>query len=200
MPREIPSEILIRAERLGTVEVEQLGNFLRDLVFLHDRLWIISSNEHADYPLDAGFFYTRSGRPIPPEQSLRLIRINEQSPLELQIAIQSAIVGIPGAAWVFFQLVRGALLLPGELRIQKLQEEKLRNEVPKLGSQVPILDLPDRTAEIGRIYEEDLGKRNVPSSRRETELRLLLRDVQRIGEDGFRITQVEVTKTVVQPT
>jgi len=127
IPQEIPSEIVLRAEPLGPIEVEELGNFLRDLVFLHDRLWIIGSKEHADYPLDASFFYTRSGRPLPPEQRLRLTVISKQSPLELQLVIQSAFLGL-SAAWLFFQLIRGMVLLPGERRIQRLQEEKLRNE------------------------------------------------------------------------
>jgi hypothetical protein len=194
IPSELPYEIVLRADDPKDIDAEELANFIRDLVFLHDRVWLINSEDQTQYRLDASFFYTRNGRPIPSGQRLKLASIRKESPLEMGMIVAAA-VGSPAAAWAFFQILRGVLLLRGERRIQSLQEQKLRQEVAQakapnhqslVESRVPLIT----------IYNEELGGQRKSSERIETELRLLQRDVQRISENNFRITEIEVKRTI----
>ncbi len=199
IPEEIPYEITIRGDESKEVSVEELANFLRDLVFLHDRLWIIGSKEHREYPLDASFFYTRNGRPLPPEQRLRLGTIRRESPYELSLIIASAALGLP-SAWAFFEIIRGVLLLPGERRIQALEIQKLQGEVKQsreVSTVSPVARAEQPSQRLGDILDQLTEDESLPDNRRETELRLLERDVERISQDAFRITEVEVKRRIV---
>src|SRR5579872_495063 len=190
--RRIPYEIVLRAEDpKGEIDAEDLANFLRDLVFLHDRLWIIASG--TDYSLDASFFYTRKGRPIPPKQRLKLTLVKRESPLELGLVIASAIA-IPSAAFAFFQIVRGMLLIPGEKRIQRLEEQKLLKELEATPSPEPEAARLPPPSSLSEIYDATAGEQS--EDQRKIELRLLQRDIQRISENEFRITEIEVKRTV----
>jgi hypothetical protein len=43
IPEEIPQQIVLRGAETQKLSLEDFANFLRDLVFLHDRLWLILS-------------------------------------------------------------------------------------------------------------------------------------------------------------
>ncbi len=191
VPEEVPYEIVLRGLEAETLAVEEFANFLRDLVFLHDRVWIMASKEHLEYDLAAGYFYTRYGKPIPEGQRLQLTYIKKESPYEVGMIISSASLAA-GAAWLFFQIVRGVLLLPGEIRKQRLEESKLRKELGSRPQEV--------SAERERVLREvDEELKALPGSqgdRVEENLRLIHRDIERISENRMRITEVEVRRSI----
>lgn len=182
-PEEIPYEVALRGIEIGTVSLEEFANFLRDLVFLHDRLWIIASGRDRQYDLEASYFYTRYGRPIPNEQKVLLLHLRRESPFEVGFVLQSAIY-FGSAAWIFVQIIRGLRLLPGEAEKQQLEIEKLRDEKR------------ERSERIERAVRE--VTENLPSApnSRETEIRLIRRDIERISANHLRITEVEVRRTL----
>ena len=128
LPQEIPVEFIIRGTEAAELTVEEFASFLRDIVFLHDRLWLIESRTFREYDLRASFFYTRNGRPIPKDQRLELISVHKGSPFELRLRMHW-VVGTATAAWLFFQLIRGIALFPGEIKLEKLQEQELTQEI-----------------------------------------------------------------------
>ena len=52
LPQEIPVEFIIRGTEAAELTVEEFANFLRDIVFLHDRLWLIESRTFREYGLE----------------------------------------------------------------------------------------------------------------------------------------------------
>ncbi len=131
LPEEIPLEIVIRGSEAPNITVEEVANFLRDLVFLHDRLWMIASGAEAESTLAKSFFYTRNGRPVPSSYQLQLLSIRKESPFEAGILIGSALALAP-AAWIYYRILRGALLLPGEIEKQDVEIDKAKSETEKL--------------------------------------------------------------------
>jgi hypothetical protein len=189
-PPEIPYEIVVRANDPQKTEVEELANFLRDLVFLHDRLWLIATDYSAKYNIGASFFYARDHRPVPHDQRLGMSFLRKESPLELAVIISSALA-VPAAAWAYFQILRGRKLLPGELRLQQLQEKKLLAEIDSLA---PAAQKPQ--SELTSIYNELKEEAHTTLERRELEVTLLQRDIERLSQDAFRITEIQVKQTV----
>ncbi len=51
LPEKIPLEILIRGTEAPNITVEEFANFLRDLVFLHDRIWMMASGRFSESTL-----------------------------------------------------------------------------------------------------------------------------------------------------
>jgi hypothetical protein len=200
-PEGIPSEIALRGYEEGAVTVEDYANFLRDLVFLHDHLWIAASDEARTYDLSAGYFYTRRGRPVPESQRLVLTRASIGSPFDLQMVIPSATL-IASIAVTYYQLVqahRTRKLLPGEMRRQVLDEEKLRREldgvVPKVDSEAQHRGLA--SGENQRALRELL--RQLPQSTEERDdkiVRVVQHDLDRISGSPIKITEVVVVRTV----
>ncbi len=187
LPEEIPQEIAVRGLEAEFVSVEDFANFLRDLVFLHDRIWIIASGREKEYDLKAGYFYTRYGRPVPADQRLQLVFARKGSPWEIGILIASAPI-IAATAWGFVQAIRALILLPGEFRKQNLEIEKIKTDIG-LGKHQAQLALDDAVGELASTLE-------VRGERGEVQIRLLRRDIERISENKLVITEVEVRRTV----
>jgi hypothetical protein len=189
LPPYIPYEVVLVGPETETMTVEDYANFLRDLVFLHDRLWIVASKERAaGYNLSAGWFYTRYGRPVPENQRLVLTSALKRSPFELGILIASA-AEVGRVAWLFFQIIRGLLLLPGELEKQDLENEKLKhdNREDYLSSRASgPLDLRADLRDLAGTEREDA----------DTVLHLVQRDVERLKGGRLQITETRVTRTI----
>ncbi|HXN50427.1 MAG TPA: hypothetical protein VN943_00720 [Candidatus Acidoferrum sp.] len=220
LPETIPLEIVIRGTEGKDLRVEDFANFLRDLVFLHDRLWMMGSEEYSESVLAKSFFFTRHGRPIPKEQQLKLVSLRKESPFELVVLIGSAIVGAP-AAWIYFRILRGALLLPGEVEKQdveiekgksetqklrlesiKLSREIAETETPQVNEGLAIEDFRERRRRLqsqGSRLAPDLASdlRDLPQSHAESfeeRVRLVERDVKRISDHEIVITEITVRR------
>ena len=197
----VPYEIKLTGYEDGPVRVEDYANLLRDLVFLHDHLWIAASRQTRDYDLSAGYFYTRYGRPVPDNQQLVLGHAKIGSPFDLQILIPSATL-LASVAVTYYQLVqayRTRKLLPGELRRQALDEQKLHRELdaspPKVNAEGQDLDPESRE---GQHSLEGLLK-DLPGfvgDRKESITRVVRRDLDRISGNPIKITEVVVVRTV----
>jgi hypothetical protein len=201
---EVPKEILIRGTESDDLTVEQLANFLRDLVFLHDHLWLMASPDYKEYNLNHSFFYSRYGRPVPQSQRLHLLSVEKKSPFELQLGIPSAFYFVP-VAMIFFRLLRGAILLPGELEKQdadiqfkreatenmSLRNEKLRSEVTKREQK---LDL-----DVSMSAQEETDIRALPGALAddyEERIHLIKRDVRRLANNEIQVKEVTVIRYV----
>ena len=197
----IPSEIALSGSEQGPVTVEDYANLLRDLVFLHDHLWIAASDQARDYDLSAGYFYTRHGRPVPESQQLILRRARIGSPFNLQMLIPSATF-IASVAVAYYQIVqahRTRKLLPGELRRQALDERKLRRELDATPSKTNAngQNLDPYSPEDQRPLEGLL--RDLPGfvgDRKATIMRVVQRDLDRISRNPIKITEVVVVRTI----
>lgn len=187
LPDEIPSELLIRGAESSEITVEAFANFMRDLVFLHDRIWLISSEEYRNRSIKGTWFYSRYGRSIPESQQLRLAFVRKESPFELGIVLRTAAIAAP-VAWIYFQLLRGALLFPGEIKNQQLQNTKLEYEIAEKKDAVAsrarqaIAAVQDDLSEFVRSSEEPADER----------LHLVERDVERLSESEVIVTDIVV--------
>jgi len=173
---------------------------MRDVVFLHDRLCLISSRKYAEYDFTASFFYTVQRKAIPEEYKVQFVSLRKESPFELGLLLASAALfarTIPP----FVQAIRDLVLLPreyqkqqAELRRQPLDRELLVQQIEGMR-----LENMERRA---RIHERMVSTlREQPSaSRRLTEetVNLLKRDIERIDEHPVTLTDVEV-KSFVAP-
>lgn len=200
---EIPAEIQITGTEGKLVELEQVANFIRDLVFLHDRLWIVAAKDLREYKLDSGYFYMRYGRPVPKDQRLQLVSFSMGSPFSLVFLLAAAGVGA-SIALPYFKLLRGGLLLPGELKKQKLDAKKIEgeieiNELKKVQLSAEIENrsskLRDRTSKvIGDVRSDLRSLRSHDSTSLEEVERLITRDVERLNEDEIVVTDVVVRR------
>jgi hypothetical protein len=211
LPEQIPLEIVIRGTEAPNITVEEFANFLRDLVFLHDRLWMIGSEAKVESTLGKSFFYTRNGRPVPASYQLQLLSIRKESPFEAGILIGSAL-GLAPAAWIFFRILRGALLLPGEIEKQDVEIDKGKAEIEKLNVEKVktayeieekrrllqdarsarghgpsiIDDLQDDLRELSQTQVESFEER----------VHLVERDVRRLTEHEIVVTEITVRRYV----
>jgi hypothetical protein len=77
------------------------------------------------------------------------------------------------------------------LRLQQLQEKKLLAEIDSLA---PAAQKPQ--SELTSIYNELKEEAHTTLERRELEVTLLQRDIERLSQDAFRITEIQVKQTV----
>jgi hypothetical protein len=205
LPETIPYEIVIRGAEEKDISVEEFANFLRDLVFLHDRLWMMASEHFSQTKIAYSFFYTRNGRPIPKEQQLALVSLRKESPFEIVVLIGSAIAVAP-AAWIFFRILRGTLLLPGEIEKQDVEIEKGKSEIEKLELEKVHLayEIEEKRrqlqAQSPKVVEDVRGDlRELPPSKVEPfeeRLHLVERDVERLNDHEIVVTEISVRRYV----
>ena len=205
LPKEIPSEISIRGIEGREIAVEDFANFLRDIVFLHDRIWMMSSRDYSESKLGYSFFYTRNGRPIQQTQKLKLISVRMESPFDLVVNIPSAL-SYASAAWIFFRLLRGALLLPGEIEKQYMEIDRGNSAIEK--QELEKTDLVytidekrrrsrDHRASIPLDVREDILELAKPHTDSfEERISLVERDVRRLSEDEIVVTEIKVSHYV----
>lgn len=196
--KEVPYEIVIHATDEGNMPLDDFANFLRDLVSFHDRLCVLSSARFSDYDVFSSFFYTRRGRPIPVEYSLRLAQLRKESPYDIRVILASvAVVG--AVAEPFVNALKNLALLPGEYKKQQGEIRKQRLEEALLAEQVENVRLDNIQRK--RLIADAIVKHvhqntEVPERFNEEADRLLRRDIERIDEHRIRITDVETLKTI----
>jgi hypothetical protein len=109
------------------------------------------------------------------------------SPFEIGLYLQSALLG-GSAAWVFFQVIRGIVLLPGEFEKQQLEIAKLHDErVERLNKATQVFLEESRGIEVPRRRS---------SEEREVEVKLVRRDIERISEHKVIVAGIEVRKSI----
>jgi len=190
------SELLIlRGTEAGPVELESYANFLRDLVFLHDRLWILASKE-ASYKLYySSNFYTRGRRPVPGPERLQLVSAHVGSPFELRLNLN---VGewLEGAARAFTEILRSVATLPAHVEREELHNRLVRAEVEYVERQLqPRQASTEAVKRQPPVLLDDL--RSLPGlqgDEGEGRLALLENDVERISTSDLKITSVEVAR------
>lgn len=189
-PSEIPSEMILRGSEADSIDLEDMANFFRDLVFIHDRIWLAESKITRKYDLSASFFYTRTGRPVPETNRLKLSSIRMASPWEMAIAIGSATAGGAASAWMFFQIARGVLLLPGERRLQRLQEEKLRRELAN-GTPQSLSPIDEYPRSVDEVIAEGVEEHLLLAEQAAVLEPLIQKDVRRILKSPIKIEELE---------
>jgi len=100
-----------------------ISSLFYDFELLHDFSLIVYENEYKYYKFNNRFWY-RKGRPIKSEHRLKVLRIEKESPLTVELIV-SAIVGLCGSFWAIVQAIE-------KISNWKLNREKLKQEVEKL--------------------------------------------------------------------
>ena len=194
---EIPYEVTLKGLEGKDLTVEGFANFLRDLVFLHDRLWLLASEEHAKYNHITGRFFIRGGRPVPPNQALRLHRVKKESPWELTFTIESALYASPVVGLILVRLFRALVLLPGEIERQDLVNEQIRLQNEQLRRSLALRpSVPsEKIARLPSDIADEIAQLpGLQGEKREENYRRLERDIERISDHGLAITDVEIGK------
>lgn len=173
--------IVIRGTEIRSVELEEYANFLRDIVFLHDRIWILSHNhKSAETLYYSNFFYTRGRRPVPEEQRLRLLSAVIGSPFDLNINVNFG-KSFDEAAKAFVEILRGIATLP-----EYMKQEKLRTRALRVG--VRSLEKVER-ATVHNIIRSNSAVRELPAISDE-KLAPIVKDALRLAESPLRIQTV----------
>jgi hypothetical protein len=191
---EVPSKIRLYGAKIDLPNVEQMANFMRDLVFLHDRLWLIENRSNSEFNPRASYFYTRYGRSVPERDRLKLISIRMESPWEMAVFIGSALAGTGATAWAFFQILRGALLLPGELRLQQMQELKAHHELQKLVAENASGHNSEPAA--GNTIVSVIRALSLPEEKVGPAESLIQGDVRRLHESPLRLVEIEIIESI----
>ncbi len=188
LPAEIPYEIVLQGTTEGgELRLEDFADFLRDLVFLHDRLWLIASRRSLQSRKLNGSRYYRSKRTVPFDQKLRLNYVRMESPLEIGFTIASAIKAA-AVALAYAKAIEILVLLPGKRRKQNLEIQRLEDEreIRKKATETALETIADSSGE----GEE----RRV--QQREEEYRWIRRDIGRIPEHGIKITELRIRRKI----
>ncbi len=187
-PAEIPYEIVLRGAVGDELSVEDFANFLRDLVFLHDRLWMIASRVPRKSGQPNRSHYYHSKWSVPDDQKLHLDYIKMESPLEIGLTIASAILR-GTVALAYAKAIETLVLLPGKKRKQDLEVERLEDEREgrKRGAtQAALQTISETSGESMELHGND----------KEEAYRWIKRDIEKIPEHGITITQIEIRKVV----
>src|SRR4051794_12338160 len=88
MPLENRGQLIrIRGSENASIELEDYADFLRDIVFIHDRIWILASGDERFRRIYfSHFFYVRVRR-VPADYRLRLVSSEIGSPFELKVKV-----------------------------------------------------------------------------------------------------------------
>jgi hypothetical protein len=193
LPKQFPYEVVLKGQSPKNLEVEELANYLRDLVFLHDRLVRMSDPEYSIEKLSNSFFYVRGGRSVDTRFRLRLTHIRQESPFELGLLI-GALLAAPAAGWGFFQIVRGCMLLRGDRRLQRQQVEQ--NEISRARQLMELhrdFPPPRERHELWSTVCEVHGA-DAPTSKVEAAYRLVDADIRRLNAGIVEPTELEIKR------
>ena len=80
-----------------------ISSLLYDFELLHDLFLIIYADEYKYYKI-ANYFWYRKGRPIKREHRIKTLKIEEGSPLTVEIIV-SLIFALSGAFWALIQAI-----------------------------------------------------------------------------------------------
>jgi len=135
--------ISIKAAERGEVQLRDTVNFLWDFNLLYEISRLALDPKYRDFRITPHVFQ-RNGRPLWPEDRLRLIELSAQSPLKLRIALAA----VPVAAATLWTVVQTAQTISNwPLQREKLEAEVLKTqlEVEKLHRELrPHILIEDR--------------------------------------------------------
>lgn len=159
------------------VFLEEDKPFLSDVSYLfynfellHDFSLILSAEDYKTYKFSS-YFWFRNGRPIRPNDKLRVIKISKESPLTLELLIAGLPVG-SGALWIIVQIIE-------KIQNWKLNGEKLRLEVEKLRLEKTMLQLDlEQKVKQREAYDilQNLIERFEKSSVRLADMEIVIRE------------------------
>jgi hypothetical protein len=84
-----PTRIRIITAEDSPLELSSLSSFLYDLVIVHDRLLMLSSNEYP-IPRSGSYFYSRKRGSIKEKDRLQVTRITKESPTAIELMLPYA--------------------------------------------------------------------------------------------------------------
>jgi hypothetical protein len=185
----VPQQLAMQGLQDRKLLAEELGNFLRDLVFLHDRLWILASKEFVHYNYQTTWFFGRNTRPLPVEARLEVVSFRKESPWFLLLDL-GAFGAFGAVCLLYLKVLRIALLLPGEFVEQRLRIEILehtRAEKRKRESSTIIEPTQQDISQLPGLRGEQ-GEKNY---------QLLLRDAKRLSNGPLKTQGIEIAKSAV---
>jgi hypothetical protein len=183
--------LLLRGKEAGPISLEDYANFLRDLVFLHDRLWILTANDERFYRLYySNWFYVRDRQRVPSGEELQLLSARIGSPFEIKIDFNLGKI-FEGAGKALVEILRGVATLPEYMERERIRTEHLRNR---------LLPVSTKEAETSQQQDQRLVRlaselRSLPGVEGEDgsdRMRYIQNEVDRISDSRLRITSVEI--------
>ena len=171
----MPGKVLTRIIRIdgiepGAIPLEEYANLLRDLVFIHDRLWLIANKEHFREGLYfSSFFYTRDQRRV--LQTLQLVSAEIGSPFKLDITVNLD-EWAKGIANAFINdIIRAVATLPSHIENekqlseqQKLRTRQMRARTQRLENEARVEISKSRSTylTVARPAVQALNSENIP--------------------------------------
>ena len=125
-----------------------ISSLFYDFELLHDLLLIIYAEEYRFYKFDRWFWFRR-GRPIKEEHQIKILRIQKESPLTIEIIV-GIIVGLSGALWALVQTFE-------KISNWRLNKEKLKLEIENLKREVDLKDYERQRVGL-ELQEKLLGR------------------------------------------
>lgn len=207
--------ITIRGDEVSPIRLQSYGDFLRDLVFVHDRLWfLVARDEKFERIYFSNWFYSRNHRRVPDNQELLLSSARIGSPFDINIKVNLG-DWAKGVAEALVNVLRGLTTL-GEHRQRKRLEndrtqilnerERLLNDALRASIATQAPEPPasaltrERTLDLNQVNLPQPVVRNLlslPGMQAEdgsAKLHLLMNDIARLSNGDLIIR--EVTSTI----
>lgn len=176
--------VIIVCEELYLHDLEDIATFLKDLVYLHDRLALLAPYNLENFKAYeniyvSDYFYRRFARPLSEADKLKVSRIRLHSPLSIELVLGIAL-GFPAAAQAFVEFIKIIRDWGYDKEMKQLEIMKLKLEI----------------AEKIKNYEDKLGIVNIdkisPELNKEQIIDLLEKDVIRLTRHEVKIKEVHV--------
>jgi hypothetical protein len=176
---ETPYEVVILGDAGEVPPLEDIASWLRHMVYLHDRLVLLTSYRY-NYAVSSFYFFQRSGRPLGETELLRVRHLRQESPVEIAIILGAAI-GFPAAAKAFIEFIK-------MIRDWQLDKEykALRNEDLRLGIEKKVREL-----DISNQFPPNL--KDAKTGEQPTEM--IAKDIRRLLKDEIVFKDVKVIET-----
>ncbi|MCL0094334.1 hypothetical protein M1N58_00330 [Dehalococcoidales bacterium] len=176
--QDIPYEVAILGDA-GTVPLlEDIASWLRHLVYLHDRLVLLTSPQYR-YAASSFYFFQRSGRPLRETELLKVRYVRQGSPIEIAIIIGAAI-GFP-AAKAFIEFIK------------MIRDWQLDKEYKALSNEDLRLEIKRKVRELG--MSNQFPPNLADDKTREQPIEMIAKDVRRILKDEILVKEVKVIET-----
>lgn len=178
------NRLIIECEELYLHDLEDIATFLKDLVYLYDRLALLAPYNLENFKefediYTSDYFYRRFSRPLPETDKLKVAHIRLHSPLSIELVLGIA-MGFPAAAKAFVELIKIIRDWGYDREMKQLELMKLKLEI----------------AEKIKKFEKELGITNVdeisPKLSKEKIVELIEKDVIRLTRHEAMIKEVHV--------
>src|SRR4051794_364501 len=110
-------QIRLRGDEVETPLLSETSNFLYDFNVAYELARLATDPRHRDFIFTPYAFF-RNGRPLRREARLEIVRLREESPLDLLVQV-AAVNGALTAVWLLVQIIEKAFNL-------RLNRKKLR--------------------------------------------------------------------------